>query len=76
MIFNGKNEAKISKKWLNERLKYRTIIDRQKYTQYGYRLKALDELILNMYILTVFERKFEELAKKVVFQCSKKCPSF
>ena len=34
--------------------KNRKIIDRWKYSQYGYRLKALDELISKMYILKDF----------------------
>ena len=38
---------KLGLKWL----KNREIFDRCKYSQYGYRLKALDELIPNMYIL-------------------------
>ena len=39
-------------------VKYRKIIDIWEYSQYGYRLKAIDELIPNMYILTGYRLKF------------------
>ena len=48
--------AKLSKnkKYIEHKIKYRTKINKSKHGQYGYRLKALDELIPNMYILMGF----------------------
>ena len=63
---------KISKKCLNKWQKYRKIINRFKNSQYGYRLKALGELITNMYILWVFGWNLQHLGLNMSFFKRKK----